>query len=88
MDPVPTEDINVIEAETCVDIRGQDAELRHRPNDIGLLDYANAIYRPCRISLDDIDFEAALPQCNCGSQTANTAADNQNPCFSQDATPA
>jgi hypothetical protein len=71
MDAVPTEDVDVIESETCIDIRGKDAELRHRPNHIGLLDDSDAIDRPRWVTLNNVDVKATLPQCDGSSQAAN-----------------
>jgi hypothetical protein len=61
LDTVPAVDVNVIESKARVDVRAEDAELRHRPNHIGLLNDSDAVYGPRRVSLDNVDFKPALP---------------------------
>jgi hypothetical protein len=69
-----------IETKTRVDVIVQDTELFDRPNDVGLLNNADAIHREGRVALDKIDIETPLTKCNGSRQSADAATDNQYIC--------
>jgi hypothetical protein len=49
-----------------------------RAHDVGLLNDADTVYGPVRILLDHLNAETALPECDRGRQSADSAANDQD----------